>query len=92
MLDDGCEAIEIRTPSRDYYEKYEGLLKLLKQFKYRSVHTNDIVSPAFNEEDLNYYKEPVSVLDLNAITLHPHTMRKWSWLSEYFGNKASFEQ
>jgi hypothetical protein len=83
----GCEAIEIHTPEHNKINR--DLIMAIKQFSYRSIHTTDLTPQSLNEA--NYYQSLTSEIDTHALTIHPHTMQKWSWLHEYFGSKASFE-
>lgn len=90
MLDAGCDAIEIHTPQHDTLNNPE-LLQLIRQFRYRAIHTSDLHSLSQNHAQLEYYVDLAQKIDAAAITIHPHTMQHWAWLHEYFGNVASFE-
>lgn len=90
MLDAGCSAIELHTPQYDELDASE-LLELIRSFEYRAIHTSDLHSPAEDKNTLAYYQELVRSIDAAAVTIHPHTMKSWGWVAEYFGDLASFE-
>lgn len=90
MLATGCRAIELHTPRHTKIES-STLLKLINTFDYRAIHTSDLRSPLEDKKILLYYKDLAERIDAAAITIHPHTMQTWSWLIDYFGNLASFE-
>jgi hypothetical protein len=90
MLAAGCSAIELQTPGQTPLDDSE-LVDLLKQFGYRSIHTSDIHNPTDDADALAYYRELAQRIDADALTIHPYTMGHWAWLTNYFGELASFE-
>ena len=90
MLAAGCDAIELHTPGHDLLDDPE-LLELIRNFKYRAIHASDLHSPAEDKNTLAYYQGLVRRIDAAAVTIHPHTMKRWGWIVEYFGDLASFE-
>lgn len=86
----GCRAIELHTPHRTKIDS-PALLALINAFDYRAIHTSDLRSPSDDQDILVYYKEFAERISAHALTIHPHTMQKWRWLIDYFGDRASFE-
>lgn len=86
----GCSAIELHTPHHTDIDT-PALLALINTFNYRAIHTSDLRSPLEDQDILIYYKELAQRINAEAITIHPHTMQKWGWVADYFGDRASFE-
>ena len=91
MLEAGCEAIEIHTP--DYHEMKPDseLIKIIRQFTYRSIHTRGLIAEDKCTDKLRYYTELAEKIDTHAFTVHPNIMDEWSWLVKYFGDLLSYE-
>lgn len=89
MLAAGCRAIEVHVPHHNQIDA--PLIKLIRKFDYRAIHTSDLRSATENQEALTYYKELAQHIDAEAITIHPHTMQTWDWITDYFGDQTSFE-
>lgn len=90
MLEAGCDAIELHTPHHNTIDDAR-LLDLISHFGYRAIHTSDLHNPVQDEKILGHYQDLAHRIGASAITIHPHTMKKWSWIADYFGERASFE-
>lgn len=91
MLDAGVDAIELQLPERDQRVLGGELLRLVRKFEYRAVHSSLLTGPETSAAEVAYYQHALDTMDAHSLTLHPDEMSSWGWLDKAFGGRAEPE-